>query len=146
MSYVNDIMNLAQSPEVFYTRKYGTEGKVSLQRTPVVPQVPNPAVLESIRRCFECQRGSEMIYSSNYGVDWEQFIGRRLNVELVAAIQKEVRDAMLCHPFVKDCATHVARSSYDSIVVMCAIEVKDQYCLDAAEVFGLVHIIENSKK
>lgn len=130
-------------PEVFYTRKYGEDGKMTLARVPTIPMTPDPAIVESISRFFQCQRGSEPIYSSNYGIDWDKFIGKRLDAEVAGMLQHEIREAMLCHPYVKDCATHIVRCGIDSIVVMCAIEIKDDYCATPAEIFGLVKRLES---
>lgn len=100
----------------------------SLRSLPI--ERPNDSVIQSIAKRFITQRYSERIYSSNYGVDWERFIGRDMNEDLAMDLEEEIRQALMVSEYVESVDVSLYSYSGDTVLVNCEVTVKDNYVTD----------------
>lgn len=100
----------------------------SVRRLPM--EQPNNPIIQSIAKRFMTQRYSELIYSSNYGVDWEKFIGRDMTSELALDIEDEITQALSVCEYIESTKVSVLGVGGDKVVVNCDVTLKDGYVVN----------------
>lgn len=91
---------------------------------------PNTPIIQSIAKRFMTQRYSELIYSSNYGVNWEKFIGRDLTSELALDIESEIKQALYVCEYVENVNVSALGVDGSTVLVNCEVTLKDGYVVN----------------
>lgn len=129
-----NVQYLENPQECYKTVKAKYEGETlkykmkSLRTKPI--ERPNNPIIQSIAKRFMTQRYSELIYSSNYGVNWEKFIGRDLTSELAIDIEEEIKQAMSVCEYIENTTVSVVGLDGSRVLVNCEVTLKDGYVVN----------------
>lgn len=91
-------------------KEYGIDFKTGQLSGEIVEK--KEAIKVWIWNCLQTQRYRFAIYSWDYGVGLEQYIGRTLSEEYIQTdCESEIREAMLINPWITDITDFVAKRS-----------------------------------
>lgn len=120
-----NVLRVVENNESYRLKDY-KDGKKRL--LPVgVDDVDNArlAIMSAIELRLSTQRFEEPIFSANYGVNWEKFIGRSYTPAYKAELMNEIYESIMCVSNVDKCVINIERISLNTLNITIDVYVEN---------------------